>query len=171
MKTINTLIGRFVLAVGLLSMTVTVAQGSATLAETKEFLSRKLYEGEANNHGDPCILYGSYYDNSIRYSAKIKLNLSTIYLDGISTGYVRYGGVIRIKYTKDAEVYKRIRQEKSLGNFIWPDWRRTGTRDGGLIELILHSTTYTTKVGAATKHAAKLCGAKATDPTPPLQFE
>ena len=155
MKTMNKLIGRFVLAVGLLSMTVTVAQGSATLAETKEFLWRKLsYGGDANKHGASCILYG---ENSSYYT---KLNLSTIYLDGISAhDWV----TLRIDYTKDAEVYTKTYRSE--------DWRRSGTRDGGSAFLRFSSAVTGTKMVAATKHAAKLCGAKATDPTPPLQFE
>ena len=170
MKTINTLIGRFVLAVGLLSMTVTVAQGSPTLAETKEFLSRKLYDGDANNHVAPCILYGEFFDNSIRRYEQIKLNLSTIYLDGISLGHTGYMYAVKIKHTKDAKVYKRIRKEKSIGNWVWRDWRRTGTRDGGVLKLILDHATNTTNVLAAVKHAARLCGAK--DVTPPeIQFD
>ena len=161
MKAINKLIGRFVLAVGLLAVAEAGLSQSATLAETKEFLSRKLYKGGANNQGDPCMLYGYYFDNDNKVFYWTKSNLSTIYLDGISA----YDWVtLQIDYTKDAEVYRKPKRSKV--------WRRSGTRDGGSAYLNFnHHSVSSSKIVAAIKHAARLCGAKATDPTPPLQFE
>ena len=187
MKAINTLIGRFVLAVGLLAVAEAGLSQSATLAETKEFLSRKLLGRqlpEANNHGDPCFLYGYRLDMyEIESSPGLHgfiINLSTIYLDGIGGPLLgtpdnelklRTGREAAINHTKDVEYYFAPHGldaiDKLQDALDMRNWKRVQHHDDGQIRVMVSSDL--PRVIQAIKHAARLCGAK--DVTPQLQFE
>ena len=186
MKAINTLIGRFVLAVGLLAVAEAGLSQSATLAETKEFLSRKLGHGEPNNHGDPCFLHFMtlpHVEEEERPFYWAIINLSTIYLDGIGGPFLhesltllklRKDKEVAINVTKDTETYEwhgtyKGRYWKWKDRLDMGNWRRYQYDDDNQTRVYLRHKSDTSRVIQAIKHAARLCGAK--DVTPQLQFE